>query len=94
METVEKDPNETLYVAVNWGPLLAGGNGISATTISSVTWPADTGITTASVSNSDTVAIVKLTTGTLGDRYRVRSRVVTADGQTLYQSFYVLIKEL
>jgi hypothetical protein len=93
METVEKDPLEVIRFAVNFGPLLAGGNGIDPTTLASVTWPADDGITAEAVANTDTIAVVELSDGTLGERYRVRSRAVGADGQILYQSFYVLIKE-
>lgn len=85
MKTITKDPDATILVEVRWGPWLNGD------TIATPTWVSDVGITATADSNTTTEAFALVAGGTVGERYRVTSRIATAGGQINDQSFWVRI---
>lgn len=87
MQSVIKDPDAILDYDVDWSRWLG------TDTISSVVWVVGTGLTKDSQSNTDTVAKVWLSGGTVGTNYSVTCRVTTAGGRTDDRSFQVKVRE-
>lgn len=63
-------------------------------TISSREIIAEPGITIGDISNTDTEVTVWISGGTLGQRYLITCRIVTAGGRTYDKSFYLRIAQL
>lgn len=82
-----KDPNAELDYTVNWASYLG------ADTISSSDWTVPDGITNELEANTTTTATVWLSGGTVGTKYHLVNRIVTAGGRTDDRSVYVKVKE-
>lgn len=82
-----KDPDAVLDYTVNWASFL----GID--TISSDSWIVQTGITSVLQTNTTTASTIWLSGGTLGTRYALTNRIVTAGGRTEDRTIYVKVKE-
>ena len=81
-----KDPDEVLDYELDWTDRLAGD------TISTSSWTVPTGITKASDTKTTTVTTVWLSGGTIGTKYELTNRIVTAGGRTMDQSVDISIK--
>lgn len=92
---VDKDPNATDWPkGIDWTAYCAARN----TTIDTSTWlitGQDSSLveTASSVVTGSLKTQVKLSGGTVGQRYRVTNRIATAAGGSDDRSFYVFIKE-
>lgn len=92
------DPNEIQAYSVDWSRFLNTGD-----TISSVAWLVNgtiTGsyeitdnLTLVQPTNTTTVATVRITGGTVGQRYKISCRVTTADGLIYERSINLTIRE-
>jgi hypothetical protein len=82
-----KDPNAVLDYVVNWATFLG------ADTISSDSWIVPVGITSASESNTTTTSTIWLSGGTIGQKYALTNRIVSAGGRTEDRTIYVKVKE-
>lgn len=92
METFVKDPQEVLDYGFDWNdtddPWLETGD-----TVSTSTWSIQpAGLTEDSNSKTDTTTMIWLSGGTVGSKYKVSNRIVTADGRTAERSFYVKVE--
>jgi len=87
MTTYIKDPQSVLDYGFDWSDWLDTGD-----TVSTSTWNVPTGITEDSDSNTGTTTTVWLSGGTVGKKYKITNRMVTADGRTVDRSFYVRIE--
>lgn len=84
----QQDPSAKIDYQVDWSAWLDGD------TIDTSTWSADAGLTVASSpapSHTTTVATAWLTGGTVGQRYTVTNRIVTAAGRIDERSFVVMV---
>lgn len=88
---IEKDPNAVLDYAVDWGAPL--NSWLAGETIASVAWTVPAGLTQGAASNTNTVAQVRLSGGTVGQTYTVTCRITTSTGQIEDRSFRVVIRE-
>ncbi len=88
---IEKDPNAVLDYGLDWGVPLKSW--LAGETIASVAWTVPPGLTQVSASNSDTVAKVRLSGGTVGVTYTITCRITTSTGQVEDRSFRVVIRE-
>lgn len=92
------DPNEIQAYSVDWSRFLNTGD-----TISSVAWLVNGTITPSygitdnltlvQPTNTTTVATVRITGGTVGQRYKISCRVTTADGLIYERSINLTIRE-
>lgn len=85
-----KDPNAVLDYIVNWATFLG------ADTIASDSWEGTGGpggITSVLETNSTTASTIWLSGGTLGQKYALTNRIVTAGGRTEDRTIYVKVKE-
>jgi hypothetical protein len=84
---VNKDPDDTMDIPIDWTPSLLGA------TISSASSPSvPSGITVSSTTVSGgTTVIHRVTGGTLGQEYRLTSRVVPTSGGQLDLEFTVAL---
>ena len=99
-----KDPDEVLQYIFDWAPL-ANGNGdsnwldqtaspkeiISSQTTTNVDSPGLT-IVASSITDSSTSVTVKLSGGTVGQKYRILNQIITNTGQTAERTVTVHIK--
>lgn len=85
---IGKDPDAVLPYSIDWSDWLVSGD-----TIATSTWAAETGITVDSDSETTQVTTVVLSGGTVGETYRVRNRIVTANGYTDDRSIWVTVCE-
>ncbi len=84
---VTKDPDDTMDIPVEWVDYLLGATVFSATCPSP---PSGIGVSNTTVSDSTRV-IHRVTGGTLGQEYRLTSRVVPTSGGQLDLEFTVAI---
>jgi hypothetical protein len=82
-----KDPNAVLDYPVDWSIFLG------TDTILVSTWIVQTGITSVAETNSATSATIWLSGGTVGTKYALTNRIVTAGGRTEDRTIYVRIQE-
>lgn len=73
--TWDKDPAASLPYALDWSSWLSQ---LSGETIGSVVWTVPTGLTLVSQSATTTVATVRLSGGTAGERYVIGCQITTA----------------
>lgn len=85
MKTFLKDPDATLDYKVDWSDWLG------ADTISTSSFTVPSGITEDTSTNSTTTATVWLSGGTVGERYKVINRIVTAGGRTADRTLYIKV---
>jgi hypothetical protein len=84
---VYKDPDDTMDIPIDWTPSLLGATVLSASSPS-----VPTGITVSSTSISGTRTVIhRVTGGTLGQEYRLTSRIVPTSGGQLDCEFTVAI---
>lgn len=88
---IAKDPNAVLDYGVDWG--VAFNSWLAGETIASVAWTVPAGLTLTSQSNSDTVAKVRLSGGTVGVTYAITCRITTNTGQIEDRSFRIIVRE-
>jgi hypothetical protein len=81
-----KDPDSLIDYQIDWTAWLDGD------TIATSAWMATAGITIDSDTNTNTVATVWLSGGTLGERYEVTNRIVTTAGREDERSLFVRIE--
>ena len=82
-----KDPNSTLDYVVNWATFLG------ADTIASDSWIVPTGITSVTETNTTTTSTIWLSGGTVGTKYALTNRIVSAGGRTEDRTIYVKVRE-
>lgn len=82
-----KDPNAVLDYIVNWATFLG------ADTISSDSWVVPVGITSVTETNTTTTSTIWLSGGTIGQKYALTNRIVSAGGRTEDRTIYVKVKE-
>lgn len=82
-----KDPNATLDYTVNWAAFLG------VDTISSDSWIVPAGITSVTETNTTTTSTIWLSGGTLGEKYGLINRIVTAGGRTDDRTIYIRVRE-
>lgn len=92
MDSYSKAPDARLDYGKDWGPFLATTDGDTITTAS---WelPIPVGLTIEDQGMMLNVHRAFISGGTLGECYRVTSRVVTAQGRIDLSSILVLIRE-
>lgn len=83
-----KAPDEVRDYSIDWSTRLLTGD-----TIASSTYTLDTGITEVSTAIDGTSTVIRISGGTLGERYKVENEVVTTDGETLEEVFYLAVRE-
>lgn len=84
-----KDPDALLDYVVDWSEWLPEGD-----TISSSAWEVDdAALVVDSSSNDSTTATVRLSGGTLHQRYRVTNRITTVTGLINDQTLVITIKQ-
>ena len=88
MELLIRDPDSVLDYSVDWSALLGDGE-----TLVSASWLVPAGLTLVSESLASPVATVWLSGGTVGQVYRVTSRVVTSGGRQDDRSFTLVVME-
>ena len=81
----EKDPSAILDYQVNWTDWL------TTDTIASSTWTVPDGITKVTDVTDDTKATIWLSGGTVGKRYTITNRIVTAGGRQDERSITIKI---
>ena len=85
-EAFAQDPDAYLDYSIDWSNWLPEGD-----TISTSSWTADAGITTASAGHSTTATTVWVSGGTLGANYRVKNTIVTAAGRINVRSVLIMV---
>ena len=85
-----KDPNAVLDYKFDWAAWLASGETISTRTVT-----ADTGLTVASssITNTGTSVTVWLSGGTAGSNYNVLCRIVTSASRTDDRTMRIQVRE-
>lgn len=83
-----KDPDSIVPYDVQWHKWLITGD-----TIVSSEWLIPDGITDESESNTDTMALVWLSGGELGQQYLITNRITTAQGMTEDQSIRISLEQ-
>jgi hypothetical protein len=98
-----KDPDELLDYTVDWSRFLTSGR-----TISTVSWFVDdadgvkqpfiinntvNGLFNAGISNSQTVAVINLSAGTLNKKYKIYCRITDTSGFVAERVIFLMIKE-
>lgn len=84
----DKGPDEVLDYAANWGDWLATGE-----TITTSTWTTPAGITEDSESETNTVATIWLSGGTVDEDYEVANTIVTSDARTAKRTILIMCRE-
>ena len=87
MTTYIKDPQSVLDYGFDWSDWLDTGD-----TVSTSTWTVPTGITEDSETETSTATTIWLSGGTVGKKYKITNRMVTANGRTVDRSFYVKVE--
>jgi hypothetical protein len=82
-----QDPSAVLDWGMSWSSWLG------TDTITTSTWTVQTGLTKGADTHDATTTTVWLSGGTLGTRYAVTNRVVTAGGRTDERTFHITIKD-
>lgn len=78
---------ETDTFSIDWSPYLLG-----AETISGVSWTVPSVLTTASTTNSSTVANIRLTAGgTIGETYQIECAITTSNSNTRKAHFTLTV---
>ena len=85
---VEKDPDETIDVTLDYTALLNGA------TISSSSWSLASGITSPSSSNTTTATTLRVTGGTLGQKYKAKNTIEATSGQIFVRRVVFMLMEL
>lgn len=83
-----KDPNDVLDYQWDWSAWLADGETIQTSTVL-----VPDGITKDSDSKTDTAVTVWLSGGTVGENYRVVSRITTNQARTADRSMLIAVHE-
>jgi len=87
MTTFIKDPSSVLDFGFDWSDWLDTDDSVSTST-----WNVPTGITRDSDTNTSTTTTIWLSGGTVGSKYKITNRMVTANGRTVERSFYVKVE--
>ena len=87
VEQWTKDPDAIEWIPVPWKRRLG------TVTIATVDFQIPAGLTKVAESNTDDIASVRLSGGTLGKVYSVVCRITTSDSQTLDYSFNAEIRQ-
>ena len=87
MKTYIKDPQSVLDYGFDWSDWLDTGD-----TVSTSAWDVPTGITEDSDTKTTTTTTIWLSSGTVGSKYKLTNRMVTANGRTVERSFYVKVE--
>lgn len=89
-----KDPDSVEWFGVDWTDRLAGELPlVAADTISTSSWTIPAGLTSVATMKTSAATGVKLSGGTLGEKYTLVNEIVTAtNGETLQATIYVHIK--
>lgn len=82
-----KDPDEILIFGINWADYL------DTDTILTSSWTVPAGVTQVNNAFTDTLATIKLSSGTLGQVYRITNRITTSAGETVEKSLDIEIAE-
>lgn len=82
-----KDPNATLDYVINWATYLG------ADTILVSSWIVPSGITSVTDTDTATTATIWLSGGTVGQKYALTNRILTAGGRTDDRTIYIKVKE-
>lgn len=83
-----KGPNEAMNFAVDWGDWLdTDRDGTADDTVSTVSWTFDDGLTEGSSSNTNTVATVAVSGGSVGQRYKVTCQITTGTSGETFERF-------
>lgn len=83
-----KDPNDVLDYMWDWSSWLGDGEAIQSSTVL-----VPDGLTKDSDSNTDTAVTVWLSGGTVGQNYRVVSRITTNQARTVDRSMQIAVHE-
>jgi hypothetical protein len=83
-----KDPNSTEAFELDWTPHLGGS------TLASSDWTVPPGITLVGMANTDATAIVTLSNGTVGQRYRLVNQVDFEGGGTEEWTLDISVEEV
>jgi hypothetical protein len=83
-----KDPQATLDYSVDWTLWLASGDYIS-----SVVWTVPSGLTTVTTSNTNTLATIWLSGGTVGQSYSVQCKITTAGGRIDERTISIIVRQ-
>lgn len=83
-----KAPDEVRDYSIDWTTRLLSGD-----TIATSSYVLDSGITEVATSKTDTATVIRISGGTLGERYKVENEVVTVDGEVLEEVFYIAVRE-
>lgn len=83
-----KDPDEVVDYQIDWSTRMHPGDSIASVAVN-----VETGLVLDATSTVDTTSTVRLSGGTLGERYRVEFRATTTDGEKLEESIYIAIRE-
>lgn len=83
MQWPPKDPDDVLDFSIDWSEVLES-DGLVGTpdTIATVTWTLPAGITKGSQAEALGIATVWISGGTIGSKYDVHCRMVSAGGRT------------
>jgi hypothetical protein len=87
MTTFIKDPSSVLDFGFDWSDWLDSDDSVSTST-----WNVPTGITDDSDTSTSTTTTIWLSGGTVGSKYKITNRIVTANGRTVERSFYVKVE--
>jgi hypothetical protein len=82
-----KDPDEVLDYLIDWAARMAEGD-----TIVTSTWIVPSGIIKDSDSFGDDTTTAWFSGGTIGTKYSITNRVVTAEARTMDQTVTLTIK--
>ena len=88
MPTFRQDPDAKLDYLVDWTNYLPTGDFIISALVT-----AETGISVASQSFTSSKTTIFLSGGTVGEQYRVTSRIFTNGGRRDDRSFDIIIEE-
>lgn len=86
MKTVEKDEDDKIRVVLDWSKWLGSSE------IASSAWEVDSGVTTASESNTTTTATVYVLGGTYDCEYWAKNTITTNDSPTRIESRSVRVR--
>jgi hypothetical protein len=90
---IEKDVEAVLDYTIDWSPWLPSGDVIATSNFAVEEIAGDTdALDIESQSNNNTLAIVKLSNGSLGKIYRVYNQITTVAGLTDRRYFRIKVK--
>ncbi len=85
---LEKDPNDTILVTVNWASVLNGD------TIATSSWELPDGMTEGTNAGTGSIRTCKVSGGDIGRIYRVVNRITTTTGGLQFdKTTRVLVRE-